>query len=111
MLAGKMLISKVQKIHFSLKVVHNIYKTTYDELLSINNGVSIHTRYLRFLVTEVVKSVNNLNPQYMWDYVKMNLVSNLNLQFIWDYFKVNFFLYNLKKGNTLSLPAAHSSRH
>ena len=43
MFAGKLLISRVQKIHFrSLQVVHNTYDTTYDELLSMNSDVSIH---------------------------------------------------------------------
>ena len=95
MFAGKLLISRVQKIHFrSLQVVHNTYDTTYDELLSMNSDVSIHQSHLRFLVTEVFKSVNNLNPHFMR-----------------DYFKSIFFLYDLRKGNTLHLPPAHSALH
>ena len=66
MFAGKLLISRVQKIHFrSLQVVHNTYCTTYDKLLSIRNGVSINQRCLRFFVTEVFKSVDNVNPNFM----------------------------------------------
>ena len=43
MFAGKLLISRVQKIHFrSIQVVHNTYDTTYDELISINGDVSIY---------------------------------------------------------------------
>ena len=54
MFPGKLLISRVQKIHFqSLQVVRNTYDTTYDELFSMNSDVSIHQRHLRFLVTEV----------------------------------------------------------
>ena len=30
---------------------------------------------------------------------------------MWDYFKTNFFPYDLKKGNTLHLPVAHSICH
>ena len=37
-----------------------MYDTTYNELLSINNNVSIHKRHQHFLVTEVFKSVSNL---------------------------------------------------
>ena len=71
MFAGKLLISRVQKIHFRLlQVVHNTYDTTYNELLSTNSDVSIHQRHLRFLVTEVFKSVNKLNPHFMWDFFK-----------------------------------------
>ena len=95
MFPGILLISRVQKIHFrSLQVVHKTCDVTYDELLSINSDISIHQRHLRFLLTEVLKSVNNLNPH-----------------FLWDYFKMNFFPYDLKKGNTLHFPPAHSTRH
>ena len=95
MFAGKLLISRVQKINFwSLQVVHNTYDTTYAELLSMNSDVSIHQRHLRFLVPEVFKSVSKLNPHFMR-----------------DYFKTIFFPYDLRKGNILYLPPAHSARH
>ena len=61
MFAGKLLISRVQRIHFwSLQVVYNIYDTTYDEILSVNNDVLIHQESVRFVVTGVFKSVNKL---------------------------------------------------
>ena len=74
--------SKVSEI---ITVSHNTYDTTYNELLSMNSDLLIHQRHLRFLITEVFKSVNNL--------------------------KMNFFPYDLRKGNTLHLPLAHSARH
>ena len=53
MFAGKLSISRAQKIHFqSLLVVHNTYDTTNDELLLIKSDVSIHQRR-HLLVTEV----------------------------------------------------------
>ena len=95
MFAGKLLISRVQKINFwSLQVVHNTYDTTYAELLSMNSDVSIHQRHLRFLVPEVFISVKKLNPHFMR-----------------DYFKTIFFPYDLRQGNTLHLPSAHSTRY
>ena len=51
-----------QKIYFWSLQAYNI---TYDEPPSIN--VSIHQKQLDFLITEVFESVNNLNPQYLWD--------------------------------------------
>ena len=75
-------------------MVHNTDDTTYDEPLSMNSDVSIHQRHLHFLVTEAFKSVNNLNPHYMW-----------------DYFKMIFFLHDLSKGHKLHLPLAHSICH
>ena len=95
MFAGKLLISRVHKIHFwSLQMVHNTYDATYNELLSMNSDVSIHQRHLRFLVTEVFKSVNNLNPHFMRNYLRRF-----------------FFPYDLRKGNTLQLSPRHSLRH
>ena len=71
MFAGKLLISRVQKIHFrSLQMVYNTYDTTYDDLLSINIDVSIHQRHPCFLITEAFKSVSNLNPHFMRNYFK-----------------------------------------
>ena len=70
MFAGKLLISRVQKIYF--RSLHSTYGTNYGELLLINSDVSIHQRHLCFLVNEVFRSVNNLNPHFMWDYFKMN---------------------------------------
>ena len=95
MFAGKLLFPRVQKINFrSLQVVHNTYGKTYDELISMNSDVLIHQRHLRFLITGVFKSVNNLNPHFMR-----------------DYFRMIFFPYDLRKGNTLHLPPAYSIRH
>ena len=67
--AGKTLISKVQKIHIrTLQVVCTTYEKSYHELFILNREISIHQKHLHFLVTEVYKSVNNLNPQFMWNY-------------------------------------------
>ena len=58
----------------------------YNQLLPVNSGASIHQRHL--------KSINILNPQ-----------------FVWDYFFMNRFLNDLRKLNTLGLPLVHSTRH
>ena len=75
-------------------MVHNTYDTAYDELFSVSSDVSIHQRHLRFLVTEVFKAVNNLNPHFMR-----------------DYFKTIFSPHDVRKGSTLHLPPAHSTHH
>ena len=69
MFACKTLVSKVQKIQFrTLQVVYNKYEKSYNNLLIMNRDISIHQNHLPFLVTEVYKSANNLNPQLMWNY-------------------------------------------
>ena len=54
-------------ITVALKVVYNSNKN-YDELLRDNNEFSIHQRHLRALLCEVFKSLNNLNPEFIWSY-------------------------------------------
>ena len=57
----------------------------------INSDVSIHHWRFYFLITEGLISVNILNPNFMWDYLRQ-------------------ILYVSRKGNTLHLPPKHSSR-
>ena len=95
MFAGKSLISKVQKIHFrTLQVVYNTYEKSYNELLILNRDISIHQKHLHFLATEVYKSVNNLNPQFMW-----------------NYFNISTLPYELRKGNKVNLPETRTYRY
>ena len=39
-----------------------------DELLELNNDLSIYQRHLRYLAIKVFKSIMHLNPQFMWSY-------------------------------------------
>ena len=69
MFAGKTLINKICKIHLkTLNVVYNEYNKSYQELLQLNNIVSIHQRHLQYLALEVFKSLMHLNPEFMWSY-------------------------------------------
>ena len=85
---------KIQKIyHKALKLVYNS-KKNYDELLPDNNEVSIHQRHLRAFICEVFKSLNNLNPEFMWsDFVFKNIT------------------YNIRNGPMLRLPSAKSTSY
>ena len=85
---------KIQNIHHkALKVVYNSNKN-YDELLWDNNKVSIHQSHLRALIREVFKSLNNLNPEFMW-----------------PYFVFRNITYSIRKGPLLRLPAAKSTSY
>ena len=65
MFAGKTL-NKICKIHHrTLQVVYKDFNKSYDELLELNNDLSIHQRHLRYLAIEVFKSIIRLNPQLM----------------------------------------------
>ena len=57
---------QIQKIHHkSLKVIYQSH-VSYDDLLQLNNSVSIHQRHLRFSLTEIYKSTGTFNLQFMW---------------------------------------------
>ena len=39
-----------------------------EELLKLSGNVSIHTRHLQALLTEIYKSLNKLNSSFMWNF-------------------------------------------
>ena len=83
---------KMQKIHHkTLKVIYQS-DASYDDLLQLSNGVSLHQRHLRFLLTEIYKRTGNLNPQFMWSYFKYREVP-----------------YNLRRGSVLFILPARST--
>ena len=92
MFCKKTIYFKMQKIHH--KTVRIIYQSdeSYKNLLNLDNSVSLHQRHLRFLVTEIFKSVSKTNPKFIW-----SSFSSKNLS------------YNLRKGPSLSLPSAKST--
>ena len=53
-----------------------------------------HQSHLRALIYEVFKSLNNLNPKFMW-----------------SYFVFKNITYNIRKGPLLRLPAAKSTSY
>ena len=88
MFAGKTLINKIWQIHHrTLHVVYNEYNKSYQELLQLNNIVSIHQRHLQNLALEVFKSLMHLNPKFMW-----------------SYFNEKPITYDLRKGTKVFLP-------
>ena len=90
MFAGKPSIAKICKIHFqTLQIVYNNYDKSYHDLLNFSNDVSIHQKHLRFLATEVYKSLMNINPEFMWEFFNKNPVE-----------------YNLREGDIVYLPPA-----
>ena len=50
---------------------------TYDNLLLQSNTVSVHQRHLRFLMTEIYKSISQLNPELLWAYFTHKDIYNL----------------------------------
>ena len=87
---------------FCSKMAHNLINSTHrrilcaktgsfssslEDLLAVTNSVSIHTRNLRLLMTEVFRTLNRLNPAIMW-----------------DTFQTSATTYSLRCGSTLVIP-------
>ena len=72
-------------------MVYNSNKN-YDKLFRDNNEISIHQSHLPALIREVFKSLNDLNPEFMWSY---SVFKNIT--------------YNIRKGPLPRLPAAKST--
>ena len=43
---------------------------SYNNLLLRSSCVSIHQKHVRFLVTEIFKSISQINPEFMWSFFK-----------------------------------------
>ena len=84
MFCRKTFYSKIEKIWETLKVIYGI-DDSYRNL-------SIHQRHLRFLVTEIFKSISQINPEFMWLFFKQKNLS-----------------YNLRKRSILNLPRTQST--
>ena len=69
----------------ALRVVFNKYDKNYKDLLK---------KHLQFLVTEVFKSANKLNPQFMWCFFENHEIS-----------------YNLRCGSVVKLPGTNSRKY
>ena len=88
----KTFYSKIEKIHHrTLKVIYGI-DDSYNNLLLRSNSVSIPQKHLRFLVTEIFKSISQINPEFMW-----------------SFFKRKRLPHNLRKGPILNLPRLQST--
>ena len=74
----------------ALKVVFNS-NDGYDELIQMNNEITIHQKHLPALICQVFKSLNNSNPK-----------------FIRPYFTFKNITYNIRNGPFLKLPDAES---
>ena len=87
--------AKINKIHKrALRIVYNNFDLSLEELLEIDNGCTIHQKHLQFLMIEVFKSINHLNPELLW-----------------DLFCPKQQPYNLRNQMLVTLPSAKSTKY
>ena len=82
MFHSRKLHNKINKIHErSLRIVYNDDSSSFEELLSKDNSVSIHHRNIQSLPIEMYKSKNNLSPQIGQDIFQIrNTHPNMRIQ-------------------------------
>ena len=76
---------------------------------------SIFDRYKWYITHMVQLTINYFQWRVMLQFIRgtyvfsvFKSVNNLNPHFMWDFFKINFFPYDLRKGNTLYFSSAWS---
>ena len=66
MFHGRQLNKKINKIQErALRITYKDDESTYNELLEKDCAVTIHTKNLQLLMTEMYKTRNDLNPSFM----------------------------------------------
>ena len=94
MFCSKQASNLINATHYrALCARYNSYSSTFGELLTRSNSVTIHTKNLNLLVTEIFKSLNQLNPEFMWNSFDI---------------KRNF--YDLRQGTRLVIPFASTTK-
>ena len=92
MFCSKIGYSKIEKIHYkNWKVIYDI-DDSYSNLLLRSYYVSKHQRDLQGLVTEIFKSIFQINPEFMLSFFNQKKLS-----------------YNVRKWTILNVPRAQST--
>ena len=89
--------NRINRIHESaLKTVYNDYTTTFENLLLIDNSVSIHHRNLQVLATEIYKIKNKIAPEIMNDILlERSIIYNLRNNSGFTTYNVNTMRYGV----------------
>ena len=93
MFYSKTLGKKINHVHKRcLKAIYRKYDFDLPDLLSELKLPTIHTKHIHFLLIEVFKSLNGLNPEFMS-----------------DFFQEKHLSFNLRKSRLLKLPDAKTT--
>ena len=92
MFHSRQLSQKINKIQErALRITYKDTESTFDELLQKDCAVTIHTKKLQILMTEMYKTKNELNPSFMQ-----------------EVFRENTTPYNLRNNNEFIQPRVRS---
>ena len=88
MFCSKTSNNKIVQTHKrALRAIHQDNSVSYQDLLTVEHSIDIHQRNLQTLMCEVFKSLNHLNPS-----------------FLWNIFIPKEIPYSLRNGSLLTLP-------
>ncbi len=88
MFCSKMSAKQIDMVHKGiLRTLHREKHMKFTDLLSLDDSHCIHARNLKVLMTEVYKTINNLNPPFMK-----------------EIFQIKNSGYNLRNNNLLKVP-------
>ena len=60
--------STINRVHKrALRVLYQDFESSFEELLSRHDDVTIHLENLQKLILEVYKTLHFLNPSYLWE--------------------------------------------
>ena len=73
MFGSKICASLINNVHKrALRVQYMRFDLPLDELLQMSDSLSIHTKHLQFLRIKIYKTLNKLNPSFMWSLFQRN---------------------------------------
>ena len=78
----------------ALRVLYGDYDSSVDQLLARAGSVTVHQKNLQSLMIEIYKTMNHLNPSYIWEFFVKKDIS-----------------YNLRTKELCRLPSAKSHRY
>ena len=62
----------------ALRTLYRDYESTFEKLLDRGDTKTTHKKNLQNLMMEIYKSMNHLNPEYVWDFfIKKDVTYNL----------------------------------
>ena len=79
--------NRINRIHEkSLRLAYDDYESSFQTLLEKDNSTSIHDKNLQLLLTEIYKTLHNLNPSFMKEiFTERNTCYNLrNISYAYD---------------------------
>ena len=92
---GKGANNEINRTHKqALRALYRDYEFTFEELLDKDKSMTIHKKNLQRLMVEIYKTVNHLNPAYMWEFFIKKDVP-----------------YNLRSNELFKIPSVNSQRY